>query len=153
MSATLTGDSPGQSMPVYRDEFKVTSEVIDQNGHVNNVAYVQWMQDIAIGHSDTAGGTAAMQAVGGTWVVRSHKVEYLASAALGDVVCAVTWVVHFSRVTARRRYKFVRDSDRKVLARGETQWVFVDGRNGRPRAIPETIIACCGVLAEDWEPG
>lgn len=38
-----------------RHEFKttVTDEVIDENGHANNVAYVAWMQEAAIHHSQS----------------------------------------------------------------------------------------------------
>ena len=38
--------------------FKVTPEMIDDNHHFNNVWSVQWIQDIAIAHSDSVGGTA-----------------------------------------------------------------------------------------------
>jgi len=36
---------------IYRSEFTVPQDAIDGNGHVSNVAYVQWMQDIDIAHS------------------------------------------------------------------------------------------------------
>ena len=39
--------------PIYRFDIKVPAEVVDGNGHVNNVAYVQWMQDAAIRHAGT----------------------------------------------------------------------------------------------------
>ena len=32
-------------------ELVVPDTAIDANGHVNNVQYVQWMQDAAIAHS------------------------------------------------------------------------------------------------------
>jgi acyl-CoA thioester hydrolase len=66
-------------MALYQDAFTVPASAIDENGHANNVAFVQWMQDVAIRHFDAAGGRAAMQAAGGAWVVRSHHVEYLRS--------------------------------------------------------------------------
>ena len=39
--------------PVYQFDLKVPAEVVDGNGHVNNVAYVQWMQDAAISQART----------------------------------------------------------------------------------------------------
>jgi acyl-CoA thioester hydrolase len=36
--------------PVFSKTIAIPQSVIDENGHVNNVAYVQWMQDIAIEH-------------------------------------------------------------------------------------------------------
>jgi len=32
--------------------FIIPDDANDANGHVNNIAYVQWMQDVAIRHSD-----------------------------------------------------------------------------------------------------
>jgi len=39
-------------------------------------------------------------------------------------------------------------SDAKLLARGETEWVFVNARSGRPCAIPESVRACFAVVSE-----
>ena len=35
-----------------------------------------------------------------------------------------------------RQTLFLRENDRQILARAETQWIFVNLRNGRPVAIP-----------------
>ena len=42
---------------IYRYEFTVPVEAEDQNGHVNNVEYLRWMQDAAMKHSETVGCT------------------------------------------------------------------------------------------------
>jgi acyl-CoA thioester hydrolase len=137
---------------VYRHGFTVSDDVVDQNGHVNNVVYVQWMQDVAVLHSDVVGGTRAMEAAGATWVVRSHKVEYLRPAFAGDRIEALTWVVNFRRVRSLRRYKFVRMTDNTLLAKGETEWVFVDAGTGRPCAIPDDVAGAFPLVPEDQEP-
>ena len=92
-----------------------------------------------------------MHSAGGTWVVRSHKVEYLSPAYSGDAIEASTWVADFHRVRSLRRYKFVRTSDARLLARGETEWVFVDAQSGRPTAIPESL-KMCFPLVPNHEP-
>jgi len=125
--------------PIHREEFTVPESAIDRNGHVNNVAFVQWMQDVATRHFDSGGVTEAMQAAGGTWVARSHKIEYLSPAFSGEHIQALTWIVDFSRVRSLRRYKFLRASDGKLLVRGETDWVFVNAKSGKPCSIPEAI--------------
>lgn len=137
---------------MYRHEFAVAENALDRNGHVNNVIYVQWMQDAATLHADAQGCTAATRSAGAAWVVRSHKIEYLRPAFAGDNVAALTWVVNFRRVASLRKYKFVRTSDNIVLARGETDWVFVDARTGRPRIIPDEVIETFGPLDPDAEP-
>ncbi len=125
---------------MYNKSFPVPAEVIDQNGHVNNVAFLQWMQDIAIEHYAALGGEEAEKPFG-TWFVREHKIEYLLPAFLGDEVEIRTWVASVGRVRSLRRYEFLRASDGKTLVRGETDWVFVQPESGKPMAIPESVRA------------
>jgi acyl-CoA thioester hydrolase len=138
--------------PVYRYEFTVSSEVIDGNGHVNNVAYVQWMQDVAVLHSDASGCTQASRDAAATWVVRKHSVEYLRPAFEGDLVTIMTWITNFRRALSLRKYKFIRAADNAVLSRGETDWVFVDALTGRPRIIPQEVKNAFILVPQDHEP-
>jgi acyl-CoA thioesterase FadM len=48
-----------------------------------------------------------------------------------------------------RRYSFTRLSDRKLLVKGEADWVFVDTRRGLPRAVPEEIIRIFPLMADE----
>ena len=141
-----------KSNAIYRYEFTVPESAVDINGHVNNVVYVQWMQDVAVLHSDSVEGTRAMHAAGGTWVVRSHTIEYLSPAFAGEEVVALTWVVNFRRVRSIRRHKFFRKNDNTLLARGETEWVFVDAESGTPRKIPEEVMRLFPLVSKDEEP-
>ncbi|MEJ7701119.1 MAG: thioesterase family protein [Pyrinomonadaceae bacterium] len=34
----------------FSHSFRVSTEDIDAQGHVNNVAYVRWIQDVAVAH-------------------------------------------------------------------------------------------------------
>jgi len=131
--------SEASTAAVFCDEIVVPPSAIDANGHVNNVVFVQWMQDVATRHFESAGCAEAMRAAGATWVVRSHTIEYLAPAFAGDRLQVSTWVVNFSRVRSLRRYRFTRATDGKLLVRGETDWVLVNAATGRPCSIPESI--------------
>jgi len=134
--------------PIFRTRFKVPPEAIDENGHVNNVNYVQWMQDVAVRHYESIGGVEPTQTLGATWVVRSHNVVYLSPAFEGDVIEVRTWVVNLRKVRSLRRYQFVRVSDGKLLVNGETDWVFVNVRNGRLIAVPPEIAGLFTLLDE-----
>jgi len=125
--------------PIFPYEFTVPDEAVDENGHVNNVMYVQWMQDAAVRHYEAMGGRQITIDVGATWVVRSHMVEYLRPAFAGEHIKVLTWVANMRRVRSLRRYQFVRMEDEQVLVRGETNWVFVDVTDGSPRAIPTEV--------------
>ncbi len=124
---------------IYTKTITIPQTAIDDNGHVNNVSYVQWMQDIAIEHYESIGGTDPMQLVGATWVVREHKVEYLLPAFVGEEIEIRTWVENIRRVRSLRKYEFVRKADGKVLVKGETDWVFVDVKSGKPMGIPDEV--------------
>lgn len=124
---------------IYPYEFTVSDKAVDENGHVNNVNYVQWMQDAAVRHYEAMGGRQVTIDIGATWVVRSHTVEYLRPAFAGEHIRVLTWVVNMRRVRSLRRYHFIRVEDEQLLVRGETDWVFVDMINGSPRAIPPEV--------------
>ena len=125
--------------PIYSKTITIPESAIDENGHVNNVVYVQWMQDIAIEHYESIGGTNPMQLVGATWVVREHRIEFLLPAFADEQIEIKTWVENIRRVRSLRKYEFIRRADGKVLVKGETDWVFVDVKTGAPRAIPEEV--------------
>lgn len=122
----------------YSKTITIPPSAIDENGHVNNVAYVQWMQDIAVEHYASIGGITA-QGEDSTWVVREHRIEYLLPAFVNEEIEINTWVENIRRVRSLRKYEFVRKSDGKILVKGETDWVFVSVKTGMPQAIPEQV--------------
>jgi acyl-CoA thioester hydrolase len=131
---------------IFTYTFIVPQSVIDENGHVNNVAYVQWMQDAAaIYHPQAVGYKPAENT---TWYAREHRIEYLLPAFLGEEIEVRTWISEARRVRARRKYEFIRKSDGKVVARGETDWVYVDAKTGRPLAIPAEVQVLFPVRAD-----
>lgn len=137
---------------IHRYRFAVGPEVIDGNGHVNNVVYVQWMQDMAVRHADAVGCTNATRRIGAAWIARSHRIEYLSPAFVGDEIEARTWVADFRKVRSLRRYEFVRTTDRATLAHGETDWVFIDLKTGRPRSIPVDVSGAFELLPDPQQP-
>ena len=138
---------------IFHHKFIVPEDAIDGNGHVNNVTYVQWMQDIAIMHSDQQGGTLdKYQELASSWVVRTHQIEYLAPAFAGEEVEALTWVSDMRRVSSLRKYKFRRASDQMLLAKAETRWVYVDISTGRPISIHPEIAESFELVQVEEEP-
>lgn len=135
---------------IFTSRLVVPAEAIDANGHTNNIAYVQWMQDVAIEHSTAMGWSIARYLEAGTaWVARSHYVEYLRPSFLGEELAVHTWVTAMDERSCPRRYLFVHARDRRIVAKAETRWVFVDLKSGRPTAIPEAMRASFPVNADD----
>ena len=125
---------------IYSKAIVIPASVIDENGHVNNVAYVQWMQEMAIEHYAALGGPDAQKPCG-TWFVREHRVEYLLPLFAGEEIEIRTWIENFRHVRSLRKYEFVRKHDGKILVKGETDWVFVNAKTWKPVAIPEAVKA------------
>ena len=126
--------------PTYTKTFIIPKNSIDENDHVNNVAYVQWMQDIAVEHYASIGGIQA-QGPDATWVIREHRVEYLLPAFEGEEIEIPTWVENIRKVRSLRKYEFVRKAGGRLLVRGETDWVFINVNTGAPQAIPREVVA------------
>lgn len=136
---------------IYSRIIEVPDAAIDRNGHVNNLEYLRWMQEIATEHSAARGWSIERYLeTGCSWVVRSHFVEYVRPAYAGDRIAAHTWVHDMGSSSSRRRYLFRREGDGTVVARAETLWVFVDIHSGRARRIPQELRASFHlVTAED----
>ena len=137
------------SPSIYSHVFQVPESALDQNGHVNNVVYVQWMQDLAIDHYQARGGHEVELDTKMTWVAHTHHIEYFKPAFAGDEIRAVTWVSDFKAASSLRCYRFLRSADNTLLAKGETDWVFVDAERGRPRRIPLAITQLLTPIKED----
>lgn len=135
---------------VYRHILTVPAAAIDGQGHVNNLKYLEWMQDAAIAHSAAQGWDAARyRDIGGGWVVRSHWIEYLQPAFEGEKITVVTWVAAFRKVRSLRKYKIIRERDDSVVARAETDWAFIGAEHGVPRRIPPELIAAFEVVEDE----
>lgn len=134
---------------IFTRRFVVPAEAIDAQRHVNNLAYLQWMQDAAIEHSAALGWPMERYVrTGGGWVARSHFIEYLRPAFEGEALALHTWITSARGRSAVRRYVVVREADGAVLARAETNWVFVDLATGRPAPIPEELAADFPLVTE-----
>jgi acyl-CoA thioester hydrolase len=126
----------------FKKTFSIPGEAIDELGHVSNLKYIAWMQEIAIEHSAARGWPVERYLQGGAvWVVRSHFITYLRPALEGETVTLQTWVAEIKQRSSVRKYLVVRTNDQKVLVEAETNWVYVDRKSGRPLRIPEDLRA------------
>jgi len=135
---------------IFRQELTVTDEAIDAFDHVNNQRYIAWMQDVATAHSAANGWPMERYLkIGAAWVVRSHFIEYLRPAFPGDKVEIFTWAANLALREVSRGYLFRKADDRRILARAETKWVYVDLKSGRPRRVPEELLGAFAAVPVD----
>ncbi|MDD9944989.1 MAG: thioesterase family protein [Myxococcales bacterium] len=126
--------------PEFRQRLVAPEADVDELGHISNVAYVRWLQDVATAHSDAVGfPTARYQGLGSIFVVRRHEIDYLRAAFAGDDLELTTHVAWFRGATSERRTRIVRCRDGLELVRAATLWAFVAIDSGRPRRIPPAV--------------
>lgn len=144
MAWRIIADAPG----VFARTFSVPEDAIDELGHVSNLKYLAWMQDIAIQHSAARGWPVERYLENGAvWVVRSHFITYLRPAFAGETITLGTWVAELKQRSSSRRYLVRRASDQQALVEAETVWVYVDRQSGRPRRIPDELRASFDVIS------
>ena len=132
----------------------MTSGEIDPQGHANNVAFVQWMQDAAVAHSAEQGWPAARyREAGYSWVARSHTIEYRRPAFADEEVVVRTWVATMGRCSSVRRYQIVRAANEELLATAETNWAFVSLTTERLTRIPDAVATAFELLDRGLRSG
>jgi acyl-CoA thioester hydrolase len=125
----------------YRARWRVRSYEIDQNGHVNNAVYLNYAEALTVEHAEAAGyGRTWTEAQGGAWVVRSHQVEYLRAARLGDELDLAVEVELIRGVRGLRRTTVDRVSDGQRVAEVHSVWVWVRLSDGRPSRVPAALV-------------
>ncbi|MEX0997141.1 MAG: thioesterase family protein [Flavobacteriaceae bacterium] len=125
-------------MKPFQKEITVQKTVIDDLKHVNNVAYLQWIQDIAEQHWNEKTDAALRKKI--AWVVVNHFIEYKAPAFENDVLILKTWVENYSGVTSERHTEIIRKADQKLVVKAKTLWCMIDATTGKPARITQELI-------------
>lgn len=117
--------------------YTVKSTDIDQLNHVNNVVYLQWVQEAALKH-----WTHLMKDVDTSdyvWVVVRHEIDYLRQAFLGDELTINTWIGKTEDSLSIRHVEIYKNN--KIICRTQTYWRFLSALTFKPMTIPEEILS------------
>ena len=130
---------PREDREVFVVPLDIRPEHIDANGHVNNVVYVGWLQDVGMAHWNAR--FDAETRARWSWVALRHEIDYLRGIgpeARG--VVARTWVG--DPVGPRfNRYVRIEDGEGRLCAQGVSEWCLVDVTTLRPQRIPATMLS------------
>jgi acyl-CoA thioester hydrolase len=126
--------------PPFTWTVQVASGDIDRQGHVNNVAFLRFVQEAATAHWLALAPDQLKQSF--TWVVRRHEIEYLRPGLPGDELLVKTWVGEPSGATWERFTEIRRSGDDRPLVSARTVWVLLDAATGRPRRVDAGFVAC-----------
>ncbi len=122
----------------YSIEYTVTKEDLDINNHVNNVQYVQWIQDISEEHWLHC--EDFLDNKGYVWFVLSHFVEYKKPSVDGDILTIETFVESFEGSVSNRAVEIRNAETGKMLVKSLTRWCLINPERNRPMRIPQEIV-------------
>ena len=128
---------PGRQVFARTFDPKLTD--IDENGHVNNVVYLAWAQDIAIAHWRARAAAADNDSF--AWVALRHEIDYRRPLVLSETARARTWVADHADGPRFERYVRIDGPDGAMCAQVLTVWCLVEKASGRPRRVPEPLVA------------
>lgn len=122
----------------FRVPLEPTEEDIDILGHVSNIVYVRWLQDIATAHWQAVATVEEQARL--IWAVIRHEIDYLKACYLGETLTAETWADNPRGPRFDRLIRiFGPEGDTRMQAR--TTWVLVDRARLRPLRVPADLVS------------
>lgn len=125
---------------IFTQRFPVDAADIDELGHVNNIVYLRYAQEIAIAHWRSR---AMPEMVANyVWVVMRHEIDYRAALMLGDEVEVRTRVDDAARGPAWARFVDIYKAGAdKPSAQIKSNWCLLDAHTRRIKRVPPELVA------------
>lgn len=130
---------PTQDKPKFRHSIQVRPEDIDALGHVNNVVYLRWVQEVATSHWMQAAPEELQNRY--LWVVLRHEIDYVKPAFLIDDIIGYTWVGEHHGAKFERFVSIYRAETEELLAEAKTMWCLLDAKTIRPKRIEQDVLS------------
>lgn len=125
---------PPEGRQVFTLTFEPQAVDIDENGHVNNVVYLRWAQDMGTGHWRRVAPAEAQAQW--AWIALRHEIDYRRELKLGERAYGRTWVADRAEGPRFNRYIRIDAADGAMCAQVITTWVLIEQATGRPRRVP-----------------
>jgi len=119
----------------FSHSFQVDKSDIDEQGHVNNVVYVRWIQDVAVAHWFSVSTEEMREKY--TWMLTRHEIDYKKQVFQNEEITAVTWVGEPARVSWERFTEIRRGED--LVAKARSIWCLINRKTGRLTRIGEDL--------------
>lgn len=134
-------------------KIQVQPQHIDVLGHVNNVIYIQWMQDVAAAHIEILGlGLTQYLELKHAMVAVEHHVQYRKAALEGEEIILRTWLDDINALYSFRQYAFYRPKDQSVLFVGNTKWACIEIGTGRPKRMSPSFTQAYQPISNELDP-
>lgn len=129
-------------MNSFEIEVTVAEEHLDDLNHVNNVQYLEWVQEVSKAHwQNLSHGQWDSDFI---WVVRNHNITYHRPALLGENLLIGTHIKTTTGAKSERHVHIVHKDTHKTVVSCDTLWVLLDAHTSKPVRIPEEMIHALG---------
>ena len=119
--------------------FTARPDHIDELGHVNNTVWVDWIQQIAVAHWESA--AAPQHRAQYFWVVTRHEIDYRGNVGPGETVIAETFIPSAPTGARFDRRVDFRNAAGKVIVSAKTTWAMLERANGRLMRVRDEVTA------------
>jgi len=124
-------------MGIFEKTIKVVEDDLDDLKHVNNVRYVQWMQDIAKEHWLAKAPKDLINTT--VWVVLTHHITYKSAAKLDDVILMKTFIDKTKGPVSIRIVEMYNKESNQLLVKSKTEWCLLNSETFKPMRISPEI--------------
>ena len=124
-------------MDFYEKTIVVSEADLDDLQHVNNVRYLEWIQDISREHWERNVSKEVRDRV--VWVVSSHYIQYKGEARLGDRIRIKTFIADTKGAISVRAVEMRLEDSEKLILESTTEWCLLDAEVFKPMRISEEI--------------
>lgn len=123
---------------IFEQNISVTRAHLDELNHVNNVQYLQWIQDVAKEHWLEAAQAEWLEKY--AWVALNHFIEYKKPAFLGDELLVQTHVHEFTGAKSKRLVRITNKKTGDLVVQSSTWWCMIDRETNKPMRLPAEML-------------
>jgi thioesterase-3 len=125
----------------FETEMTVRPSEIDYNGHVHQSAYLDYLLFARVDQMRRCYKMPIEEFFkrGLSWATKSISLNYLKSLYMNERFIVRTWIESFGEKSVNVRFQIIKATSKAVAAEGESTYVLVDAKTGKPAGIPEDI--------------
>lgn len=124
-------------MKILEQEITVSKNDLDDLNHVNNVVYVNWIQEIAKNHWNVLVSDEIKDNY--YWVLLEHNIKYLHSALLNEKIIIKTYIEETKGVKSSRIVEIFNKGTNQLLVTSKTTWCLINAKTNKPSRINDEI--------------
>lgn len=125
----------------FETEMIVRPSEIDNNGHVHQSAYLDYLLFARVDQMQRCYKMPIEEFFkrGLSWATKSLSINYLKSLYMNERFIVRTWIENLGDKSVNVRFEILKPTSGTVAAEGESTYVLIDARTGKPAGLPKDI--------------